>query len=59
MPFQKGHKLGFTSDEPFDSKNPICFVVKPGVKAKLKAIPNWQKRLREFVDQLIEEELGE
>jgi hypothetical protein len=26
----------------------------PGVKAKLKAVPDWQERLREFTDKLIE-----
>jgi hypothetical protein len=55
MPFQKGHKLGFTSDAPLD-KDPVCFKVMPGVKARLKAVPNWQEQLREYVDQLIQEE---
>ncbi|WP_341528195.1 hypothetical protein WKK05_02240 [Nostoc sp. UHCC 0302] len=52
MPFQKNHKLGFTSDTPLD-KDPICFKVKPGVKDKLRSVPNWQELLREYVDQLI------
>ncbi len=34
-------------------KAPVCFKVKPGVKNKLQAVPNWQERLREFVEQLI------
>ncbi len=54
MPFQKKHKLGFTSNQPFD-KNPVCFKVLPSVKDKLKTIPDWQERLREFVDRLIDE----
>jgi hypothetical protein len=54
MPFQKNHKLGFTSENPFD-KDPICFKVLPGVKNKLKAIPDWQERLRELVNDLIKE----
>jgi hypothetical protein len=28
----------------------------PGVREKLKAVPNWQERLRAFVEQLITEE---
>lgn len=52
MTFQKKHKLGFTSNRPFD-KDPVCFKVLPGVKDKLKAVPDWQERLREFVDELI------
>jgi hypothetical protein len=53
MPFQKNNKLGFTSKQPFD-KDPVCFKVLPGVKVKLKAVPNWQEHLREFTDKLIE-----
>ncbi|MBW4625516.1 MAG: hypothetical protein KME49_08430 [Brasilonema octagenarum HA4186-MV1] len=54
MPFQKKHKLGFTSEQPFD-KDPVCFKVLPGVKDKLKSVPDWQGRIREFVDKLIDE----
>jgi len=57
MPFQKNHKLGFTSNEPLD-KNPVCFKVKPGVKDKLKAVSNWQELLREYVDRLIDGQIG-
>lgn len=55
MAFQKKNKLGFTSSQPFD-KDPVCFKVLPGVKEKLKNIPNWQERLRQAVDKLIEEQ---
>jgi hypothetical protein len=54
MTFKKNHKQGFTSDDPLD-RSPICFKVKPGVRDKLKAIPDWQKRLRALVDRLIQE----
>jgi hypothetical protein len=54
MPFQKKNKLGFTSKQPFD-KDPVCFKVLPGIKDKLKTVPDWQERLRECVDKLIEE----
>ena len=36
-------------------KVPVQFKVLPGVREKLKTVPNWQERLREFVDQLISE----
>lgn len=54
MPFQKGNKLGFKSErvEPLDA-TPICFRGWLGQKEKLKKIPNWQDRAREFVAQLI------
>ncbi|MFH7026854.1 MAG: hypothetical protein ACHBN1_15940 [Heteroscytonema crispum UTEX LB 1556] len=56
MPFSKGHKKGARplGDEPMD-RTPVCFNVKEGVREKLKAVPNWKERLREFVEQLIEE----
>lgn len=54
MRFQKNNKLGFVSENPLD-KQPICFRGRLGQKEKLKSIPNWQDRLREFVDTLIEE----
>jgi hypothetical protein len=53
MPFQKGHKLGAKKQlkKPLD-KQVIAFRGYEGQKEKLKAIPNWQERFREFVDQL-------
>jgi len=56
MSFQKKHEFGFTSKQPLD-KDPICFKVLPGVKDKLKTIPDWQERLRELVDKLIKENI--
>jgi hypothetical protein len=54
MTFKKNHKLGaLPNEEPFDA-SPVCFKVKKGVKDKLKAVPDWQERLRETVDNLIE-----
>jgi hypothetical protein len=54
MPFQKSNKQGFVSENPLD-REPICFKGRLGQKEKLKSIPNWQDRLRDFVDTLIEE----
>ncbi|QEI42873.1 hypothetical protein BMF77_03487 [Dolichospermum sp. UHCC 0315A] len=36
-------------------KSPLQFKVLPGVREKIKTVPDWQQRLREFVDQLIED----
>ncbi|KYC34964.1 hypothetical protein WA1_09445 [Scytonema hofmannii PCC 7110] len=54
MPFQKNHKYRWQShqDRSLD-KAPICFKGWEGQKEKLKAVPNWQQRLREYVDQLL------
>jgi hypothetical protein len=56
MPFQKNNKFRVLpfNEEPFD-KSPVCFKVREGVKDKLKAVPDWQERLRKFVDELIED----
>jgi len=56
MTFQKKHKLGATPlhEEPFD-RSPVCFNVRQGVREKLKTVPDWKERLREFVDGLIED----
>ncbi len=54
MPFRKGHQLGAKKKlaRPLD-KQAIAFKGYEGQKEKLKAVPDWQERLREFVDQLI------
>ena len=53
MPFQKGNKLGAKKHlkHPLDQEV-IAFRGYMGQKEKLKAVPDWQERLREFVDQL-------
>ena len=56
MTFEKKHKLGAQPlhSEPMD-RTPVCFNVKNGVREKLKTVPDWKERLREFVDSLISE----
>lgn len=56
MPFQKNHKLGAKKilSRPLD-KQIIGFKGYDGQKEKLKRIPNWQDKLRNYVDHLIEE----
>ncbi|NMG21117.1 hypothetical protein [Brasilonema bromeliae] len=53
MPFQKNNKLGANRrlKRPLD-KETISLRGYEGQKEKLKAVPDWQERLREFVDQL-------
>jgi hypothetical protein len=57
MPFRKENKLGAKKilKENLDEQ-PICFRGRLGQKAKLKAVPEWQERLRDFVDELINQE---
>jgi hypothetical protein len=56
MPFQKGNKLGARKiiDRPLD-QDPICFVGYEGTKEKLREIPNWQTKLRDYVERLIDD----
>ena len=56
MPFHKNHKLGARKiyARPLD-KQIIGFKGFEGQKEKLKNIPNWQNKLRNYVDLLIEE----
>jgi hypothetical protein len=55
MPLRKNHKLGFTRENLLD-KTPICFKGRQGQKEKLSTIPNWQEKLRDLVDVLINQE---
>jgi hypothetical protein len=56
MPFQKNHKLGAKKrfKRPLDQET-IGFKGYEGQKENLKTVPDWQERLREFVDKLIED----
>ena len=56
MTFQKKNKLGAKRIyvQPVDSKI-IAFRGRVGQIEKLKTVPNWQERLRDYVDQLIAE----
>ena len=54
MPFQKNHKLGAKKrlKRPLD-KEIIGFKGYEGQRERLKAVPDWPERIREFVDKLI------
>ena len=56
MPFEKNSKIGAKKilKAELDAQ-PICFKGRKGQRVKIKTVPNWQQRLREFVDQLIED----
>ena len=36
-------------------KTPLQIKVLPGVREKLKAVPDWRERLRTFVDEMVKE----
>lgn len=56
MPFQKHNTYGAIERlARLTDKAVIAFKGYEGQKEKLKAIPDWQEKLRLFVDQLIDE----
>jgi hypothetical protein len=50
MAFRKKHKLGFTSDDPLD-KIPLSIKLRIGVREKVKAVPDWQAKLRDLLEE--------
>jgi hypothetical protein len=46
--FKPSNKIAF-------DKAPVQFKVLPGVRERLKDIPNWQDKLRDYVDELIKD----
>jgi hypothetical protein len=58
MPFQKGNKLAKKLKRPLD-KGTISFRGYEGQKEGLQAIPDWQEKLRDYVDQLIADQAKE
>ncbi|MEC4814005.1 MAG: hypothetical protein SAK29_12135 [Scytonema sp. PMC 1069.18] len=56
MVFKKNHPHRMLpSGEVALDKEAIAFKGRVGQKEKLKLIPNWQERMRDFVDELIQE----
>ncbi|MEA5573343.1 hypothetical protein [Calothrix sp. UHCC 0171] len=54
MPFQKNHQYRWKPEKECSlDKNPICFKGRVGQKESLKNIPDWQDKLRDYVDELI------
>ncbi|MDJ0801174.1 MAG: hypothetical protein QNJ51_30950 [Calothrix sp. MO_167.B12] len=56
MPFRKDnqHRAKSIGDKPLGTK-PVSFKPRQGQLEKLKAIPNWQERLRDYIDMMIKE----
>ena len=50
MPFKKNNKLGFTSEDPLD-KTPLSIKLRIGVREKIKAVPDWQAKLRDLLEE--------
>ncbi|MGD1914271.1 MAG: hypothetical protein ACFB2X_26585 [Rivularia sp. (in: cyanobacteria)] len=57
--FEKGNKVGFTTNRSEPLTALINLRVSESQKTKLKTIPNWQERLRECIDILTHDVDGE
>ena len=49
MPFKKGHKFGYTSDEPLDRKS-LTIRLKVGLLDRIEQIPDWRNKLRVLLE---------
>ena len=54
--FEKGHNEGFTTDRPKALKSLVGIRLTPEDKEALKNVPDWQERLRQYIQLLIEED---
>lgn len=52
MPFKKNNKLGFVSDNPLD-KTPLTIKLRLGIREKIKAVPDWQAKLRDLLEEWV------
>ncbi|MDJ0621257.1 MAG: hypothetical protein QNJ63_31730 [Calothrix sp. MO_192.B10] len=57
--FEKGHKDRFTTDREVSLSSVLTLRVTPEMKEKIKVVPDWQERLRTFVNTMIEEKHGD
>ncbi len=53
MPFQKGNKLGAKKFYQRELGEKITLQLYKGQKEKLKTVPDWQNKIRDYVEQLI------
>ena len=56
MPFKKDHKYRWKPESSASlDKSPICFKGRVGQKEALQDIPDWQDKVRDYIDDLIEQ----
>lgn len=60
MPFKKNHEFRFlpTESRSLDSK-PLTLKLRPGIRDKLRSIPNWQSELRDVIEVWLQEKLDQ
>ncbi|MEM9927430.1 MAG: hypothetical protein AAF915_27445 [Cyanobacteria bacterium P01_D01_bin.50] len=57
--FEKGNKNRYTTTREVSLTSTLTLRITPEQKESLKNVPDWQERLRGFVDSMIEESHGE
>lgn len=53
MPFQKKHKLGFTTEKDKPLIASVSLRVDEELAQDLKSIPDWQSKLRDVLPELV------
>ncbi|MBC6431336.1 hypothetical protein FM036_11155 [Nostoc sp. HG1] len=54
MTFQEKNEYCWKPDSGVAlDKSPICFKARTGQKEELKNVPDWQNKLRDYIDELI------
>ncbi len=58
MPFKKNHEFRFlpTEIKSLDPK-PLTLKLRPGIRDRIRAIPNWQSELRDVIEGWLQEKL--
>lgn len=60
MPFKKDHEFRFlpTESKSLDPK-PLTLKLRPGIRDKVRSIPNWQPELRDVIEAWLQEKLDQ
>ncbi|MBE9213213.1 hypothetical protein IQ247_11095 [Plectonema cf. radiosum LEGE 06105] len=54
--FVKGNEEGFTTTRKQSLTAQVSIRLIPQVKEKLKSIPDWQKRVRDYIENIIKDD---
>lgn len=57
--FEKGNKDRYTTSREVSLTSTVTLRITPKQKEQIKNVPNWQERLRSYIDTMIEDVEGE
>jgi hypothetical protein len=60
MPFKKNHEFRFLpiESQSLDTK-PLTLKLRPGIRDKIRSIPNWQSELRDTIEAWLQKKLDQ